>query len=135
MNTKRLKFTIIIGSDALSEKRLNAMIGMFNHFYGGLTYSQKTGTWNENASESDKWYHGTAVTELAHYFEIVTDNLSVDNNMAVIKNIVSRQAKNAANWIHVECTEILALHFSIEEYAANGGLEIRLTDDSMMVTT
>lgn len=124
---KRLKFTIIVGTNKMTEKRHGAIVRMINHFYGGCTYSQKTGTWNEETGDqSQKWYQTNAVTENAYTFEVVTDRLDIQANEEIFHRIFGMHCHKIANWIHVECQEVLGLHFSINEYRESGESEFRL---------
>ena len=134
-SNSRLKFTVIVGTNEASKRQVDNVIKKLNHFYGGITYSTKLGTWNPAAELSQKWYQVESFeSEIAHYFEILTDDMSVDNNMRKLKRIIAPVMKNVANWIHVECVEVMGLHFSIDEYlASDESFELLTTEDRIPV--
>lgn len=131
--TKRLKFTIIIGTNDAKKAQIDAIIKKLTHFYGGITYSEKVGTWSDTAVASKKWYDSDYMTERAYTFEIVTDDLSVENNMRKIKSIIAPTCKKIANWIHTDVQLIDSLHWSIENYLASEESENLLTSDDRIL--
>ncbi len=127
---RRLKFVVIVGSDKMTAKRHNSIVTMFNQFYGGITHCEKIGTWNESASDSQKWYNNTAVSESAFYFEIVTDNLSESANMRIIKRVMALHCAKISNWVHIEKSKVTGLHFSIDSYLDENS-QVRLNDSDV----
>lgn len=110
MDNTRIKNTLIVGSDTVTENDLAMVREILSTRYGGVTMLQGIGSWVEDADQFKGEYSGRLIDESAYIFLLSVPVSEFDP--IFIKSAFNGLA-GKAEWIHWEQTFVRAAHFQI----------------------